>query len=398
MGQEQKDYTWNLVAKVLAGEATESELRELEHLLRSNPDLHYPLQTIADLWRTSGPEEQKKAEEAFARHLDRMTALSIVPGSFGDLAVTKPDLTSTKHDPTLIERDPAQMDPASGRRQLRNRRFLVAAATVITLTSAGFFLYRGRGSTSNAPVLAAPAAQPSEVATRNGSRTSLYLPDGTHVWLNAGSKLSYNKNFGAASREVDLSGEAFFDVARNPASPFIIHTSRIDIRVLGTSFNVKSYPSEKTTETVLIHGSIEVALHDKTNEKIILKPNQKLVVGNNENSIPRRLPVTIAAVQQKEAGISVQKPTYERTTGAIVETSWVRGQLVFQDEDFGTLAKDMERWYGVTIRFTDPKQMTWRFTGTFEKETIREALDAMKLTTNFNYTIQENQIEITTNK
>ncbi|HEX3935519.1 MAG TPA: FecR family protein, partial [Puia sp.] len=219
MGQEQKEYTWKLVAKVLAGEATEPEIRELGQLLRNNPELHYPLQTIADLWRTSGPVEQKKAEEAFGRHLDRMTALSIGLENSGE---------------------PTDKGSAGVARRRRSRRLFVAAATVITLTSTGLFLYRG--SPHKAPILAAPAAQPSEVATRNGSRTSLYLPDGTHVWLNAGSRITYNKNFGASAREVDLSGEAFFDVAHNPASPFIIHTSRIDIKVLGTSFNVKSYP------------------------------------------------------------------------------------------------------------------------------------------------------------
>ena len=375
MGQEQKEYTWKLVAKVLAGEATDTEIKELGQLLRNNPELHYPLQTIADLWRTSGPEEQKKAEEAFGRHLDRMTALSI-------------DLENSG--------EPADKESAGVARRRRIRRLFVAAATVLTLTSTGLFLHRG--SPHKAPVLAAPAVQPSEVATRNGSRTSLYLPDGTHVWLNAGSRITYNKNFGASAREVDLSGEAFFDVAHNPGSPFIIHTSRLDIKVLGTSFNVKSYPADKTTETVLIHGSIEVAVHNKTNEKIILKPNEKLVVGNNENSAPRYHPTTTATARQGDTRITVQKPTYERVTGAILETSWVRGQLTFQNENFGTLAKDMERWYGVTIRFTDPQQMMWRFTGTFEKETIREALDAMKITTNFNYIMQGTQIEITTNK
>jgi len=365
MGQDQKEYTWKLVAKVLAGEATEPELRELGQLLRSNPELHYPLQTITDLWRTSGPEDQKKAEEAFGRHLDRMTGLSI-------------DLEPSGENAGI-----------SGDRRRRTRRLIAAAVTVITLTSTGFFLYRG-----SAPKAAAPAAQPSEVATRNGSRTSLYLPDGTHVWLNAGSKITYNKNFGAARREVDLSGEAFFDVAHNPASPFIIHTSRIDIKVLGTSFNVRSYPADETTETVLVQGSIEVAVHDKANEKIILKPNEKLVVGNNENSAPQHLPANTAIGRQADTLVTVQKPTYERSTGAILETSWVRGQLAFQDEAFDGLALKLERWYGVTIRFADPRLQTLRFTGTFREETITEALDALKLTAHFDYTINDNQITI----
>lgn len=371
MGQEQKDFTWKLVAKVLAGEASESELRELEQLLHSNPELHYPLQTIADLWRTSGPEEQKRAEEAFSRHLDRMTALSIDLGASGETA---------------------DNEPANSIRRRRARRLIATAAAVITLTCAGFFLYRY--SVLKASILAARAAQPSEVATRNGSRTSLYLPDGTHVWLNAGSKITYNKNFGAAAREVNLSGEAFFDVAHNPASPFIIHTSRIDIKVLGTSFNVKSYPADETTETVLVHGSIEVAVHNKANEKVILKPNEKLVVGNDESSVPRRRPTTMATAKQGDTLVTIQKPTYERSTGAILETSWVRGQLAFQDEAFDGLALKLERWYGVTIRFADPRLQTLRFTGTFRDETITEALDALKLTTHFDYTINDNQITI----
>src|SRR5437588_18774 len=86
-----------------------------------------------------------------------------------------------------------------------------------------------------------------EFFTQNGSRTNLVLPDGTRVWLNAGSRITYDKNYGITLREVGLTGEAFFDVAHNSGKPFVIHTARIDIKVLGTRFNVKSYPLDKTT-------------------------------------------------------------------------------------------------------------------------------------------------------
>ena len=82
----------------------------------------------------------------------------------------------------------------------------------------------------------------------------------------------------------------------------------------------------------------------------------------------------------------------------MIETSWINNKFIFKDEDFGTLSKDLERWYGVSIRLTDPAQANWRFTGNFEKETIGQALDALKLTANFNYIIQGNQIQIITNK
>jgi transmembrane sensor len=366
MGQEQKEYTWQLVAKMLAGEATEQELEELRHLLHNNPDLHYPLQTIAGLWRQSDPDEQRKAEEAFSRHLDRMAALSI-------------DFSAGDTDSST---------PAKRNRRLITLIASALAAVVVT----GLFLYRSPAASRKIP--AAPA-QVSEVVTRNGSRTNLYLPDGTRVWLNAGSRITYNKDFDAIGREVNLIGEAFFDVAHGPGKPFIIHTKRIDISVLGTSFNVKSYPSDKTTETILIHGSIEVAIRNKANKKIILRPNEKLVV-DNEDSIILQLHISPrpAVPLTEHPPVIIQKPTYEHTTGTMVETSWVNDRLIFQEETFGELAKQMERWYGVTINFARPELQTLQFTGSFKQETIQQALDALTLTAAFNYTISGTQISI----
>jgi transmembrane sensor len=383
MGQEQKEYTWQLVAKMLAGEASEQELEELGHLLRNNPELHYPLQTITGLWRHSDPDEQKRAEEAFSRHLDRMAALTVDYGAS----------------------DTPKAMPSKKNRRLITLIGSALAAAAVT----GLFLYRSPAVSrkiSTAPV------QVSEVATRNGTRTNLYLPDGTRVWLNAGSRITYNKDFGTANnanngagsnnragssagREVNLTGEAFFDVAHNPSMPFIIHTKRIDIKVLGTSFNVKSYPSDKTTETILIHGSIEVAIRNKANKKIILRPNEKLVVDNEDSTIVQRHinmhPATNAA---EHPPVIIQKPTYEHTTGTMVETSWVNDRLIFQEEGFGELAKQMERWYGVTINFARPELQTLQFTGSFRQETIQQALDALTLTAAFNYTISGTQINI----
>ena len=128
---------------------------------------------------------------------------------------------------------------------------------------------------------------------RQGSRTHLTLPDGTMVWLNAGSRLSYGKNYNTATREVNLTGEAFFDVAHNTQKPFLIHTARIDVQVLGTSFNVKSYPTDRTTEATLIRGSIEVSIKDRPSEKIILRPDEKLVVANDDELLHRLNPEQI---------------------------------------------------------------------------------------------------------
>lgn len=375
MGQEHKEYTWNLIAKKFTGEATIEELRQLEELLRANPELHYPMQTISDLWNTANPTDQHIAEQAFARHVDRMDDLKI-----GYLPADNADQASRRHP-------------------IRRIALFVAAACAITaIIVTGFYLTRHKTS---GPVAATTAMIPtlagSEIFTGNGSRTHVALPDGTMVWLNAGSRISYEKSFNTTLRAVTLTGEAFFDVAPNANKPFTIHTAHIDIRVLGTSFNVKSYPSDKTTEATLIRGSIEISIRNRPSDKIVLKANEKLVVNNDdsirqeEENLPRH-----HGSGNNGSLMLVQKPTYDEHSGAIIETSWVDNKLIFQDQDFSSLARLMERWYGVTIRFDDSGKEDLRFTGIFEKETIRQALDALRLTanSNFNYDIDGTQITI----
>jgi ferric-dicitrate binding protein FerR (iron transport regulator) len=218
------------------------------------------------------------------------------------------------------------------------------------------------------------------------------LPDGTSVWLNAGSKLTYEKDFGENIREVNLTGEAYFDVVRNVQKPFIIHTKALDIKVLGTRFNVKSYPDEKTTETSLIKGSIEVTIKNRRADKIIMKPNEKLVIANEApeetRSAERKRSVVNAPI------ITLSHLNYFSIDSTIIETSWVENRLVFEDESFAELSLKLSRWYGVHFHFNAPEIEKLRFTGNFKEETIHEALSAMKITATFNYKIDHNNIEI----
>ncbi len=113
------------------------------------------------------------------------------------------------------------------------------------------------------------------VATRKGSKTNLVLPDGTKVWVNADSRLSYGKNFGNQLREVYLEGEAYFDVAEDKRKPFIVHTNNIDVKVLGTAFNVRAYGNEVNTQTTLLRGSVEVMLKKTTTGKFYWFPTKR---------------------------------------------------------------------------------------------------------------------------
>jgi ferric-dicitrate binding protein FerR (iron transport regulator) len=372
MGKEHKEHTWDLIAKKLAGEASPVELQELEAQLRRNPELHYPVQTIADLWEHNPPINKKQAEDAFNRHLDRIDQLHI------DYS---PTLTVVSYEPE---------HPSS----LRRKALVWVPIALVVIGIA--LLIAQPFARPNLVAAASPAIRNiREISTHSGSRTSLTLPDSTRVWLNAGSHIQYGKDFGSGSREVSLTGEAFFDVAPDAARPFIIHTPKLDVRVLGTSFNLKSYPTDKTTEATLIRGSIEISIRNRPSDKIILKPNEKLVVNNDDSLLQRKAPRRKEV--RPESLVVISKPTYEQRSGAIIETSWVENKLIFQDEEFADLARQMERWYGITIRFADPAMEELRFTGIFEKETLLQALDALKLTdqrARFDYTIEGDLVTI----
>lgn len=227
----------------------------------------------------------------------------------------------------------------------------------------------------------------SEVSTKTGSRTKIQLPDGSSVWLNGGSKLVYdNIHFGETMREVTLTGEAYFDVVKNKEKPFIIHANKINVRVIGTAFNIKAYPGEKNTEASLIRGSIEVTMKNSRG-KIMMRPNDKLVISNeeiteaaerNDKSNGQK-----AIVEKPGSFITMQHLTMAKDESTILETAWVENKLIFDDESFEEVALKMERWYGVSIRFSDNRLKKQRLTGTFEKESITEALQALQLSTPF---------------
>jgi ferric-dicitrate binding protein FerR (iron transport regulator) len=371
---------WNLIAKKLSGEASSSELTELEQLMRANPDLHYSAQPLMDLWQADDSPDKAIGREAFNRHIQRMEDLGIDFSSIDTDTSTRPTDT-------------------------RKKAILRATAIAIPLLALVIIAVRPLFLSNNSklPQTAAADKQPtrtlSEISTRNGSKTSLILPDGTKVWLNAGSKLIYNSAFGKIDREVSLSGEGYFDVVRNKEKPFIIHASKINIRVLGTEFDVRSYPSDKTTEASLIRGSIEVTFNDQPSKTVILKPNEKIVVNNFkfENHLAQTTdnPQDKRSVTGIPKDVAVKALTYENKTGEIIETSWVENKLVFQNESFEEIARKLERWYGVSIRFQNERLKDNHLTGSFTNETVRQALDALKFTATFNYSIDgDNNIVI----
>jgi transmembrane sensor len=165
-----------------------------------------------------------------------------------------------------------------------------------------------------------------------GNRSKITLSDSTVVWLNAGSRLIFPSEFSGKQREVLLFGEAFFDVSDNKEMPFVVKTSSLEVKVLGTEFNVSAYPEDNTVQTVLKEGSVSIRRNNSGifESDVVLKPNQMALFNKNT---------------QNSKVYDVDASYY---------TIWVKGLLSFDDQDLSRVIKKIERYYNIQIRYTDP--------------------------------------------
>ncbi|RDC57361.1 FecR family protein [Pedobacter chinensis] len=227
-------------------------------------------------------------------------------------------------------------------------------------------------------------------ATKSGERKRVRLSDGTLVILNAKSSLSVIKGFNKKTREVNLIGEAFFDVVHCKEKPFQVHTPDFNINVLGTSFNVKAYPDEATSEATLIRGLITMEAVNGNGGIITLKPSQKVTFYKNTIE-PQKTKLVKPSLSRPEIAINHYTLIKDST---IVETAWTKNRIEIYDQDFDEIKGVLEKWYNVEIKFTNSEVEKYRFTATFSNETIEQALSALQKVENFNYEIKGNQVII----
>jgi transmembrane sensor len=201
------------------------------------------------------------------------------------------------------------------------------------------------------------------IETSNGERTRLTLPDGTRVMVSANSEFTYSATFGRTNREVNLSGEAYFEVVHNTDQPFIVKSKDVSIKVLGTKFNVYAYPNEDYFEASLVEGEIQAFMNNNSSMSLILKPNEKVRYNYSSN-------------------------TFEKSkTDLRVETAWTRGDLYFQSEGMHSILPKLERYYGVRFHIQGelPRQL---FTASYHETDINEILRNMEIHYQFSYTKQ----------
>lgn len=270
---------------------------------------------------------------------------------------------------------------------LKTNRFLwlkIAAAIVVVIGSFLLFLSYINFKKNE------PVQEVFTWATKSGERKKIRLQDGTSVLLNAKSSLSIIKGFNKKTREVNLIGEAFFDVVHCKDVPFKVHTNDFNIDVLGTAFNVKAYPDEITSEATLIRGLITMEAVGGKGGIITLKPSQKVTFYKNINE-PKKSKLAKPSLSRPEIAINHYTLIKDST---IVETAWTKNRIEIYDQDFDEIKDIFEKWYNVEIKFTNTAVEKYRFTATFSKETIEQALSALQDVEDFKYEIKGNQVII----
>lgn len=251
-----------------------------------------------------------------------------------------------------------------GRTHFRLSVFLRYAAAVAVLCVVSYFSYwRGEEKVKDnfaEIVVEAPL----------GSRTKLFLPDGTLVWLNGGSRMSYSQGFGVEDRAVKMIGEGYFEVKRNEELPFSVQTKNLSVRVLGTKFNFRDYPEDNEVIVSLLEGKVSLNNLIRKEKDICLLPNERVVL-------------------DKKSG----KMQLERAV-ATNATEWTEGYLFFDEELLPDIVKELERSYNIKIKIANETLNTFRFYGNFvrREQSINEVLDALATTGKVRYRMDGDEI------
>ena len=347
-----RERIFSLWASYLAGEATLEEIEELEWAFQADPDLRRMAELLARTRQSppngiSAEQEQQMLERGLQQFM-------------------QPSLPSIP----VIKRIPISDTLLSPSPRRRARLYPMVAAASLLVLVAGLALYLH--------TVKHPPTYPTAIAAPRGAKKSMQLPDGSKLWLNAGSKIVISNAFTLGNREVSLEGEAFFNVKHDEQHPFVIHAGNLDVRVLGTTLNVRAYPGDSSVETTLIDGKVTVEVPGDAASAVVLRPNEKLTiaVGN--------APVKF-----------VHRPIEpDRTDGTITETSWVSNKLVFRQETLAAMATRLERWYDVTIVFENQRFRNDTLSGTFPQEPIGDVMHALQITAGFRYRIEKDTVRI----
>lgn len=259
---------------------------------------------------------------------------------------------------------------ANGKRisltDVNNGDIVEEAGLSITKTSDGQLVYTVKNSSSDSNQEQAF----NTIETPKGGMWQVKLPDGSAVWLNAASSLTYPLAFSnGKNRMVELKGEAYFEIAKDPLHPFVVKTSKQDVQVLGTHFNINSYSDEMTVKTTLLEGSVLVSPNQGIAEPLVLKPGEQAVLTT--------------------AGIDVR----EVDTDEAID--WKNGYFMFNNEKQESIMRKIARWYNVKVTYADAEARAVTYYGSISRfENVSKVLRKFEQTGEVRFEINNDQITV----
>ncbi|MEG0518877.1 MAG: DUF4974 domain-containing protein [Bacteroidales bacterium] len=268
--------------------------------------------------------------------------------------------------------------PKFGTRRF-STKFGVAAVIIVLLGFHVYFLvdkYIGDPKEADTRVLLGdiPAGYKHTVYTNKGTKAMVELPDGSTVWLNADSKIVFPDKFRGSTREVQICGEAFFDVVGDSLQPMIVSTNKnFKIRVKGTKFNVRSYDNDADAQTTLISGTVELIEEKEGVGEVVVA---KLA---DEESYTIKANASVGIVAKSD------------TTKQI---AWKNGCLIFDSTPLSEVIKQLERWHGTKFKVEDASILNFRYTAEFNSESIVQIMEMLKFISRLDYSIKDNVVHL----
>ncbi len=324
----------NIIIKYLQNEATEEEKKQLLEWLQADNNHKKEFSELRNAWLAAGNSPlftPGYKEKSFQRFLHNIEDYEI--------------LKKKKSRQTFLYR--------------------IAAIALLVIATSGISYYAGKHTVIPEEII--PIAM-NHFIMGDDSKGPVTLPDGTVVWLHRNSKISFPEVFTGERRKVRLEGEGYFEVVKNDKMPFYVETGEMDIRVLGTCFNLKNYPQLETAEAVLLSGKVETNLPEGL--QINMQPNQRIVWNKNNRTYSTDF---------------VNSDDY---------ILWIKDKLVFSNETLRSIFFKMERWYNIHIVYSPNIDLEQRLSFTIRRETKEEIFKLLHIIAPINYGIMDDQIRI----
>jgi transmembrane sensor len=335
-----KDIDGNIL-KVLNGTASEEERKFVDQWIHHSNENRYQFQKLRLVWdertldsKLIGHEEQKKKIwRAYAAELHLSQKLPTIP--------------------------------------LYRRTWLRIAVMLAIFLFPIYSLYF-----QNAPIIEKEPGLITSIRKSNpmGQKSLIHLPDGSKVWLNSQSAISYQEHFSDSIRFVSLEGEAYFDVVNDSLRPFVVDFESLSVTVLGTEFNISAFKTDQDLLVTLVEGSVEISNTDRSSS-LVLAPGTGLIYSKEKNDY-------------REFSKNSNPELFYRTT------EWRNGKLIFDGHNFDDFVGEIERWYGVQVHVSGIPPVGWNIRSTFENEVLSNVMDAISYNKGFSYSINDKKLTI----